>query len=125
MSWGSGSWLLVSAAPPTFFFLQGEFVVETRSYGFKDAGGFIDHFGTDAVAGEDCDLQEHGLYCSAGSWCRVQRLKKECYVRRLGAQRGVNPRRRAVHREFLQGARQSCCRTFSFVSVQVFWRENL
>jgi hypothetical protein len=49
------------------FFLQAEFVSERGGDGLENTNGFIGDFGTDAVAGEDGDLQEHGFYCSAGS----------------------------------------------------------
>ena len=41
------------------FSRQAELVAEGCGYGFEDTDGFVGHFGTDAVSGEDCDLQEH------------------------------------------------------------------
>jgi len=42
-------------------------VSERGGDGLENTYGFIGDFGTNAVPGEDSDLQEHGFYCSAGA----------------------------------------------------------
>jgi hypothetical protein len=49
------------------FLGQAEFVSERGGDGLENTNGFIGDFGTNAVPGEDSDLQEHEFYCSAGA----------------------------------------------------------